>query len=232
MIHTDASALKYLTTMKNHSGLFTRWYQELAGFNFTVIHKKGKENSNMDALSRSSHMEDALPLEDDVYAEFYDVDEPVIKFLEGINKIQHVQWNLGETAEEQAKNKVWSEVISWVEKGLLPNKAETWGKTKEVLAACSIFDPSVFKMRDGVLMFTKSANRHQSGEVGRICIQDSMIKEVWSLCHQSNLGGHRGLEGTLNKFLRGFFMFSARPKLRYLNEGCDICIVKERTMPV
>ena len=27
-------------------------------------------------------------------------------------------------------------------------------------------------------------------------------------------------------------MFSARPKLRYLNEGCDICIVKERSMPV
>ena len=27
-------------------------------------------------------------------------------------------------------------------------------------------------------------------------------------------------------------MFSARPKLRYLNDGCDICIVKERSVPV
>ena len=52
-VHTDASALKYLTTMKNQSDLFTRWYHELAGFNFTVISKKGKENSNEDALSRS-----------------------------------------------------------------------------------------------------------------------------------------------------------------------------------
>ena len=67
--------------MKNQSGLFTRWYQELAGFNFTVIHKKGKENSNADALSRSSHMEDALLMEDNVYAEFYEVDKPVIKYL-------------------------------------------------------------------------------------------------------------------------------------------------------
>ena len=89
-VHTDASALKYLTTMKNQSGLFTRWYQELAGFNFTGIHKKGKENSNADVISRSSHMEEAPPLGDDVYAEFYDVDEPVIKFLEGINEIQHI----------------------------------------------------------------------------------------------------------------------------------------------
>ena len=69
-------------------------------------------------------MEDAPPLEDNVYAEFYDVEKPVIKFLEGINEIQHVQGNLGEIAEEQSKDKIWSEVISWVEKGQLPNKVE------------------------------------------------------------------------------------------------------------
>ena len=102
---------------------------------------------------------------------------------------------------------------------------------KEILTARSLFDPSVFKIRDGELMFTKSANPRQSVEVGRICIPNSMIREVWSLCHQSDLGGHRGLEGTLNKFLRGFFMFSARDKLRYLNNGCDVCIVKERSVP-
>ena len=86
----------------------------------------------------------------------------MIKYIEEINEIQHVQWNLGEIAEEQAKDEVWSEVIKWVKKGELPNKAETQGKMKEVLAARSIFNPSVFKIRDGVLMFTKSANRHQS----------------------------------------------------------------------
>ena len=90
-VHTDAYGLKYLTTMKNQSSLFTRWYQELAGFNFTLIHKKGKENSNADALSRSSHMEDAPLLEDNVYAEFCNVDEPVITFLDGINEIHDVR---------------------------------------------------------------------------------------------------------------------------------------------
>ena len=58
------------------------------------------------------------------------------------------------------------------------------------------------------------------------------MKEVWSLCHQSDLGGHIGLEGTLNKFLKGFFMLSVRQKLRFLNGGCDTCIAKERSMPV
>ena len=93
-------------------------------------------------------------------------------------------------------------------------------------------DPAVFKMKDGVLMFTKAANRNQTREVGQICLPASMVKEVWRLCHQSDLGGHRGLEATLNKFLRGFFMLSVMPKLRFLNGGCDTCIVKELSMPV
>ena len=76
-VHTDPSALKYLTTMKNQSSLFMRWYH------FTVIHKKGKENSNADALSRSSQMVEAPTLEEDEYAKFYEKDEPVIKFEGG-----------------------------------------------------------------------------------------------------------------------------------------------------
>ena len=190
-VHTDASALKYLTTMKNQSGLFTRWYQELAGFNFTVIHKKGKENSNTYALSRSSHMEEALTLAEDNYAKFYEIDESVINFGEGVNEIQYIQRSMLEVAEEQAKNEVWSVVISWIEKGQLPEKAETRGKAREVLVALSIFDPAVFKMQDGVLMFTKAANLNQIREVWRICIPEAMVREVWSLCHQSDQGGHR-----------------------------------------
>ena len=72
-----------------------------------------------------------------------------------------------------------------------------------------MFDPEVFKMKDEVLMFTKAANRNWIREVWRICLPESMVKEVWSLCHQINLGGLRGLEGTLKKFLKGFFLLSA-----------------------
>ena len=80
-----------------------------------------------------------------------------------------------------------------------------------------MFNPEVFKMKDGVLMFTKAANKNRIREVWQICLPESMVKEVWILCHQSDLGGHRGLEGTLNKFLKGFFLLSARQKIRFLN---------------
>ena len=88
----------------------------------------------------------------------------------------------------------------------------TKGKAREVLVACSMFDPEVLKMKDLVLMFTKAANRNWIREVWQICLPEAMVKEVWSSSHQSDLGGHRGLEGTLNKFLKGFFLLSARQK--------------------
>ena len=55
-----------------------------------MIHKKGKENSKVDALSRCSHIVEALPLAEDGYAKFYEIDEPVINFEGEVNKIQHI----------------------------------------------------------------------------------------------------------------------------------------------
>ena len=50
--------------------------------------------------------------------------------------------------------------------------------------------------------------------------------------YQSNLGGHGSFEGMLNKFLKGFFLLSARQKIRFLNDGCDTFLTKEQSMPV
>ena len=84
-------------------------------------------------------MEDASPLEEDEYAEFYEIDAPVIQFEGGVNEIQHIQCSMMEISEEQAKDKVWREVISWVEQGSIMEKMET----REVLVAHSIFDPTI-----------------------------------------------------------------------------------------
>ena len=81
----------------------------------------------------------------------------MINFEGGVNEIQHIQRSMMEVAEEQTKEEVWSEVISWVEKVQLPEKAGTRGKAREVLVAHSIFDPAVFKMKDRVLMFTRAS---------------------------------------------------------------------------
>ena len=94
----------------------------------------------------------------------------MIRFEGGVNEVKHIQRSLIEIAKKQSKDEVWSEVISWVEKRQLPEKAETRGKAREILVARSMFNPEVFKIKDGVLMFIKAANRNQIGEVCQICL--------------------------------------------------------------
>ena len=123
-------------------------------------------------------MGEAPSLEEEEYAEFYKIDEPVIRFQREVNEIQHIQHSLIEITKEQSKDKVWSEVISWIEKGQLPEKAKTRGKEREVLVVCSMFDPAVFKIKDRVLMVTKAGNRNRIREVWWICLPESMVREV------------------------------------------------------
>ena len=92
---------------------------------------KGKENSNADALSRSSHMAEAPLLKEDDNTEFYEIDKPVINFEGGVNEIQHIQQSLIEIAEEQSKDEVWSKVISWVEKGQIRRRRRPESKQEK-----------------------------------------------------------------------------------------------------
>ena len=84
-----------------------------------------------------------------------------------------------EVADEQAKDKIWREVFSWVEQGHVPEKKETRGKARESLVAPYMFNPKVFKMKERVLMFTKAAKRNLIEEVWRICPLESMVTEVY-----------------------------------------------------
>ena len=60
----------------------------------------------------------------------YEIDEPLIQFAYLVNEIQHVQQSMVKIAEEQAKDEVWQEVISWVGQGRVLEKTETRGKAE------------------------------------------------------------------------------------------------------
>ena len=47
-------------------------------------------------------------------------------------------------------------MIKWFEEGQVLEKSENRGKSREVLVARLMFDPDMFKMRDGILRFNKS----------------------------------------------------------------------------
>ena len=52
VVHTDNAALHWLLTIDDPSGRLMRWRLRLAEFDFEVRYKKGKANTQADALSR------------------------------------------------------------------------------------------------------------------------------------------------------------------------------------
>ena len=57
------------------------------------------------------------------------------------------------------------------------------------------------------------------------------MKEGFNICHEHTLAGHRGIQGTLNKFLQSFFVFSAQRKIQELVSSCDTCLAKLKSLP-
>ena len=86
LVYTDAASLKYIVNLKSEETIFQHWYAELAQFEFIVIHKKGSENVNADALSRAKHLDEPTKEENEEYQEANEVGEMKITFaseLEG-----------------------------------------------------------------------------------------------------------------------------------------------------
>lgn len=58
LCRTDHNSLTWLVKFKHIEGQLARWLEELSQYNMTVIHRRGSEHVNADALSR---VEDAVP---------------------------------------------------------------------------------------------------------------------------------------------------------------------------
>ena len=61
----------------------------MAGYNFTVTHKKGADNQNADALSRSKHLPSPTPDECEEAEELID-EEVIIKFTDPGGEISNL----------------------------------------------------------------------------------------------------------------------------------------------
>ena len=63
-VHSDQSAIRFFMNKPITSGRVTRWLLLLQKFNITIIDKPGKENMVAYFLSRLTHNDDIVPVDD------------------------------------------------------------------------------------------------------------------------------------------------------------------------
>jgi len=61
VVITDSNTVLHWSTMKDTGGTIRRWLDFIQQFDFTVVHRAGKYNTNADLISRAKHMDEPNP---------------------------------------------------------------------------------------------------------------------------------------------------------------------------
>lgn len=52
VLRTDHNSLRWLHNFQGIEGQLARWLEQLASFQYKIVHRSGKQHANADALSR------------------------------------------------------------------------------------------------------------------------------------------------------------------------------------
>ena len=147
-----------------------------------MIHKKGNENVNADALSRAKHLNEPTTEENEEYQEANKVGEMKITFaseLEGKGRRKFAGYpaaihNLSnKTRLEIMEGNVLrrlQEVIKWIIDGKVPKMQEVRGEIQELISVRQIFNPTLFVMYDGILCYNHHTDPAKPYDALRFCV--------------------------------------------------------------
>ena len=115
ILRTDHQALKWLASMKTPAGMFSRWKEHLASYEFEVKFRKGTQHSNADSLSRTEHASELSE------AELKEMS------LQSISVVPQVgdRITARQFLEEQQKDDELREIIQYVQAEEKPSKEKT-----------------------------------------------------------------------------------------------------------
>ncbi|KAL5479795.1 hypothetical protein EMCRGX_G023373 [Ephydatia muelleri] len=210
-VRTDHSSLQWIQNFKEPEGQLARWLEQLQEYDFEVIHRKGRNHNNADALSRLS--EGDSPQSNNITV--VSIDSPVVEK----RKVMR---------EEQLQDDVVGPVLKAVESDLLPKKDE--------LKQFSIGTRRLFQQWDQLKVKGGVLHRNFVGtkEV-RPCLQlvvpMSQRKIVLAELHEGVTGGHLGQEKTLMKLKERFYWPGHWNDVQNWCNTCAACISRKTPAP-
>ena len=254
LLFTDSKALKYIQTLKQPSGIWFRWLQELQSYDFEVIHKPGKENTNADSLSRCDHLpepteEEAKEAADEYvgrlcsmceeeyiktlyrYIQELDDEDRIIEIAEAESKGIKEMHDFGRdvTPEHviraQKEDPIVAEVRSWVQEKRQPDKEELKGKEEELKHYAQVAD--ALEIQDDILYYPYKLNHLGGKKSYRMVMPKEIRNSVFYWSHQSATAGHFGQTATVLRAQSKFYYPGMSQDLKRRVENCGDCLVKK-----
>jgi len=206
IFHTDHDSLKYLVNKPDLSGRIARWILLLQEFDYEVVVKSGKANSNADYLSRQRGKESITDISANFPDEFSDPLEPPVEVSEP-ESVPVSVFHLGSESVSE-----YQSIIDYLVESKYPEQMSR--EEKEIFQR----QAAPFTLIKGVL-FKQGAD-----EVLRRCLEPADRKKVIRALHAGSSGGHFAFVSTINRIRSaGYWWPYLHRDVREFVKSCDQC---------
>ena len=231
---TDHSALSYIQKHSNLSGRVARWALELLNYDFTVVHRKGSDNTNADALSRLENLPTENPQE--VYNLPPNDEVFITDTCDSLEKEDMREWIIIDDAplcetsmtihqsidivKEQKECPEIGPIYEYIKTGNIPENSK--------FTASFLDSSDQFGIRDNVLIHmyrprTKNIKAYKP-VITQTVVPKSLRKTLLSEYHDSLIGGgHQGFDRTYEAIKNKYYWPRMYEDIREYQKSCLKC---------
>ena len=217
-VHSDNNPLTYVLTTAKLDATSQRCVAALANYNFKIIYRSGKQNIDVDALSRIPWETEQVSttLERGLCGVSYIPTKPITMMSlkpEILPKLTHQDW-----VKEQALDNDIHTVIQLLKKKYLPYKCKG-SDSDELKAMVKFLKEMVSHNR---ILYQKIQLKGHDNPIKQFVMLKSF--QLWTVQSMHNELGHLGMDRTLSLLQDRFFWYKMSKDVHKLIHSCERCL--------
>ena len=219
ILRTDHSSLRWLHNFQGLEGQLARWVEQLASFQYKIVHRPGQKHVNADALSR-------LP---SFGAKCEDLSDPRVEVSASVCAVCETAPS-GEIEDELVGAQKKDAVLQIVEQLWLrgeEGRAEAQTKV-EVRGFLPVWDQLEFER--GRLVRKPPLNTDAALKI-QVVLPKVMVPEVLKMLHNSATGGHLGVQKLQAKVKDRFYWPGWFEDVKKWCRECTECASRKSSAP-
>ena len=220
VLRTDHGSLTWLQSFKEPEGQLARWLEKLQEFNFSILHRKGKNHQNADALSRLPCKQCGREEEPNAIqistASREDSDSP------------SEQEAMPEMRELQEGDPDLLIALQAKEANRMPDPEVQKAQSLETRRLLQLWEQLV--IRNGIL-FRRWESDSGSAGVYQLVVPKSQRKDILRELHEGVVGGHLGEAKVLGKLKERFYWPGHATDVKNWCRTCSACAQRKTPAP-
>ena len=203
--------------LKNPDGQLARWLEQLAEYDFTIIHRAGSKHGNADALSR-------IPCHHcgrDNHFEVVAVATPTGQ------RREHRDKHTSEMRKLQLSDTVIGPILQAKEKEQKPSPDDVKVQPRSTSRLVQQWDQ--LEVKGGLLW--RVMENVGGNEVRQLIVSQGLRTEVLQELHSGAVGGHLGEEKTLKKLKERFYWPGHANDVKNWCRACPSCSTRKTPTP-